>query len=376
MSLQKLVELSHVYGQDKEFVIAGGGNTSFKDASFLFIKGSGTSLASIQASGFVKMNRRALAEIWSKTYPKDTDAREKQVLADLMDAREPEERNKRPSVETLLHDFFPHAFVVHTHPPLVNGLTCSKNGEREMKKLFGTKACWIPTVNPGYILATTVKKALLEHKDKNGALPPYLFMQNHGVLVAADTDAIVKKLYEDLFAQLKSALKRSPDFTPVERDTALAASVKQAIETLLRKGEEGGICLFASNKELDGFLKNETAFIPLSSAFSPDHIVYCGYRPLFVPKTNDWHKALSAGLADYRRRNSNDPKVIAFEGFGIFAYGNSQKSAEIVLDEYMDAVKIAVYAESFGGYQFMPQDQIEFIRNWEVEQYRAKVSAR
>ncbi len=375
MSLQELVELSHLYGQDKEFVIAGGGNTSFKDDSFLFIKGSGTSLANIQASGFVKMNRRALAAIWSKTYPKDTDAREKQVLADLMNAREPEERTKRPSVETLLHDFFPYVFVVHTHPPLVNGLTCSKNGEREMKKLFGSKACWIPTVNPGYILATTVRQALLEHKGKSGAFPPCLFMQNHGVLVAADTGAEVKTLYRELFERLKSVLKRSPDFTPVERDTARVASMKQAVETLLRNGEEGGICLFASNKELDRFLKNETAFLPLSSAFSPDHIVYCGYQPLFVPKTSDWHKALAAGIENYRKRNGNDPKVIAFEGFGICAYGNSQKSAEIVLDEYIDAVKIAVYAESFGGHQFMPPDQIEFIRNWEVEQYRAKVSA-
>ncbi len=104
MSLTTLIEISNYYGRNAEYALAGGGNTSFKNDEYLYIKGSGTTLATISADGFVKMNRRRLAAMWEREYSKNTDKREAQVLADLMDARE--EKDKRPSVETSLHDLF------------------------------------------------------------------------------------------------------------------------------------------------------------------------------------------------------------------------------------------------------------------------------
>ena len=51
MSIEKdiksLVGMSNKYGADAEFVLAGGGNTSYKTDDTLYIKGSGTSLATI-----------------------------------------------------------------------------------------------------------------------------------------------------------------------------------------------------------------------------------------------------------------------------------------------------------------------------------------
>ena len=41
--LEALCEYSHRYGSDPEFVLAGGGNTSYKDENNLWIKGSGSS---------------------------------------------------------------------------------------------------------------------------------------------------------------------------------------------------------------------------------------------------------------------------------------------------------------------------------------------
>ena len=54
MSLEIIAELSRLYGADEAFVLAGGGNTSFKDENFLYIKPSGVSLAAIQPEQFVK----------------------------------------------------------------------------------------------------------------------------------------------------------------------------------------------------------------------------------------------------------------------------------------------------------------------------------
>jgi rhamnose utilization protein RhaD (predicted bifunctional aldolase and dehydrogenase) len=117
MSLEALAEISRFYGSNPEYVIAGGGNTSFKDQSRLHIKASGTSLATLESGDFVKMEREKLRQIWERTYSPDSGKRETEVLADMMAARSPGEE-KRPSVETLLHDILPFTYVVHLHPAM------------------------------------------------------------------------------------------------------------------------------------------------------------------------------------------------------------------------------------------------------------------
>ena len=57
MSLQVITELSHRYGADPAFILAGGGNTSYKDEKYLYVKPSGVSLAAIAEGDFVKMDR-------------------------------------------------------------------------------------------------------------------------------------------------------------------------------------------------------------------------------------------------------------------------------------------------------------------------------
>ena len=57
MSTEILVEFSNRYGKNPAYVLAGGGNTSYKTEDTLWVKGSGTSLAAITEEGFVKMDR-------------------------------------------------------------------------------------------------------------------------------------------------------------------------------------------------------------------------------------------------------------------------------------------------------------------------------
>ena len=65
MSLQTITELSRKYGSDKNFVLAGGGNTSFKDENYLYVKPSGVSLAAITEKDFVKMERSIVRSCFS-----------------------------------------------------------------------------------------------------------------------------------------------------------------------------------------------------------------------------------------------------------------------------------------------------------------------
>ena len=213
MSLEKLIALSHSYGVDTEYVIAGGGNTSWKNDLFMYVKGSGTELGTIQAEGFVKVDLARLDQIWSRSYSDDTDTREEEVLADLMASRYPTEGAKRPSVETLLHALLPFSYVVHTHPALVNGITCSRKGEEAVWKLFGGSAIWVPVTNPGYILAREVKEKIEKHMEEGYDFPQVIFLQNHGVFVSASTEEEIDSIYKKMF----NAIKKKSTGTPLQR---------------------------------------------------------------------------------------------------------------------------------------------------------------
>jgi rhamnose utilization protein RhaD (predicted bifunctional aldolase and dehydrogenase) len=371
MSLEELAEISRVYGSDPEYVIAGGGNTSFKDERYLYIKASGASLASLKSGDFVKMDREKLQRIWENTYPEEAESREAAVLADMMAARAPGEE-KRPSVETLLHAILPFAYVVHLHPALVNGLTCSRGGEKAAGELFGGRSLWIPSVNPGYVLSKIVKDAMDEYKAKKGETPEIIFLQNHGVFAAADSTEGMKSLYRRIMGTIAGAVKRKPDTSGLVNSFGGSEALGEALRLEAGKSREGlWHTWFVRNPEIAGFIKDEKSFYPLSSAFTPDHIVYAGSEPLYIKEgavpEEAWNKRLKeTGLV---------PKIVIFQGLGVFGLGNSEKAAKTATELFIDALKVAVYSESFGGPLFMSEDQIRFINNWEVERYRSKESA-
>ena len=75
MDLSTLVKMSNTYGSNPAYVLAGGGNTSVKDDTTLYVKGSGTQLATIKAEEFVEMSRARLNEIMK------TDQKSKNLCA-------------------------------------------------------------------------------------------------------------------------------------------------------------------------------------------------------------------------------------------------------------------------------------------------------
>ena len=62
--LDVIVKLSRFFGADPSFVLAGGGNTSCKMDDVLYVKGSGTALATMTRDGFVKMDREEAKRGW------------------------------------------------------------------------------------------------------------------------------------------------------------------------------------------------------------------------------------------------------------------------------------------------------------------------
>ncbi|MBO6062695.1 MAG: SDR family NAD(P)-dependent oxidoreductase, partial [Bacteroidales bacterium] len=69
------------------------------------------------------------------------------------------------------------------------------------------------------------------------------------------------------------------------------------------------------------------------------------------------------------------PKVLLVKGIGLVAVGDHAKNAGIITEVFLDAMKVAFYAGSFGGEHPMEPAWIDFIDNWEVENYRRKVAS-
>jgi rhamnose utilization protein RhaD (predicted bifunctional aldolase and dehydrogenase) len=303
--LDALVDVSRRYGCDPDWVLAGGGNTSLKDGSVLYVKASGAALGSISEAGFCAVSRGGLDAIWAKAYPSGADEREAAVLADLMAARMPGE-SKRPSVETLMHGLFPQAYVVHTHPALVNGMACGKEGREAFGRLLGDIAIWVPFVEPGYILARTVKEEMADYRSRKGEWPSVMVMQNHGLLVAADGIEGIDRLSREVVERLRQELGRSPDLAAQAVDARRAAAATAALSALA-----GGSAAILELADLETLRRASSRlfFHPLSSAFSPDHIVYAGHEFLYA----EGPEGLETAWSGYVARNGQAPKVAAWE---------------------------------------------------------------
>ena len=365
--IDNLIAVSRKYGADSRFVIAGGGNTSYKDATHLWVKASGHALATIDEEGFAVMDRARLDAMATKTYPADAAEREAQVKEDLSDANLT--RGRRPSVETSLHNCMNFSYVVHLHPTLVNGLMCSVTAEKRCAELF-PDALYVGYTDPGYTLFKKVYDAIGQWKAQRGSEPQVIFLQNHGIFVAADTVAEIDAIYEDVMTKLEALVAPLPEGeTPV---CDCVSEVLPAIRQILSRGGRGLKTLqVTKNALVDEFLANPKGVL---TPFSPDGIVYCKSEYIVVDGENKAAEA-EEKIEAYVTRRGHTPKVLLIKGIGLVAVGDNAKNARVITEVFLDAMKVAFYARSFGGEHGMEPAWIDFIDNWEVENYRRTVGA-
>ena len=373
-NLESLIEISRKYGSDPRYVIAGGGNTSCKDSERLWVKASGYSLATITEEGFAVLDRSLLNPMGEKSYSKDVAQREEQVKNDLSAACITKDR--RPSVETSLHNCINYTFVVHTHPTTVNALMCAADAADVCAKLF-PDAVFVPYTDPGYTLFKKVYDRIQAYKTRNGKEPQVIFLQNHGIFVGADTTAEIEEIYAGIFDRIESRLKKKLP----QGDTPVCDCVCKtipAIRTILSRGGRGLKTLkVTKNALVDEFISSKDAFKAVSVPFSPDEIVYCKSEYIYIESENcdDIVKQAEKKIEAYVGKRGHTPKVLLIKGIGLVAVGDNARNAQIITDVFSDAMKIAFLSKAFGGQHPMTARQIAFIDNWEVENYRRKVSA-
>ncbi|OGV43986.1 MAG: hypothetical protein A2X48_05405 [Lentisphaerae bacterium GWF2_49_21] len=353
-----IAELSRLYGADPRFVLAGGGNTSYKDEKNLYIKPSGIALAEITEKDFVKMDRARIRELFTIIPPLESKERESLVKR-VMEIAVCPDSSGRPSVEAPLHEAMNSTFVVHLHPALVNGMTCGKDGREKCSELF-PDSLWIDYIDPGYSLAMYVQREIAKFAETKGKQPEVIFIQNHGVFVGCNSADGIKRIYSHMMDKLMSYYDEKNVKIELEKDIADSKTVVELspkLRTWLGDGSSRMI------------VKSSATMKVAEGPLTPDHIVYAKSFSLISNKID------SAAIAKFAEQKGYKPLVVSIPEKAVFTVARTLKDARTVELLAGDAALVQQLTSAFGGPNYLLGKSYKFIENWEVESYRKKVAS-
>lgn len=347
--LEKLAYLSRRFGVDAH-VKGGGGNSSVKDDRTVWVKPSGSAMSSMEAEKFVALDREKLLRLDSISINDDV-ARREELARNFVAVAVEHGSTGRPSVEAPLHNLFSAAYVMHTHPPLVNGMTCAVDGQEVCTRLF-PEAMWMDYVDPGITLYHEIREKFAEYKADYGKEPQVIILKNHGIFVAGDTPDRIEQRYETIFDKLTDQYRRAsiPLTLPQGQSSPLPEEIN-AIKASLSPEETHTIVVTAS-------------FDVASGPLTPDHIVY---MKAFAHTGDISEESISA----FKAQEGYTPKIFVTDN-AVCAVGQSPQNASVALDLAIDGALVKQLTEAFGGPEYMTTRASDFIENWEVESYRRK----
>src|SRR5690348_13241667 len=134
----------------------------------------------------------------------------------------------RPSIETLLHAFVPHAHVYHTHADAVTSLTDTPDSEKLIRKVFGDELGFVPYTRPGFTLSKWVGKIAKSNMHLKGVI-----LDKHGLITWGSTakEAYDRTIQFCIRAEnfIQTARRKRPNplgaiskpFSPVERQAQM-----------------------------------------------------------------------------------------------------------------------------------------------------------
>jgi rhamnulokinase len=394
--LEQLIELAQRFGRDPEFSRGGGGNVSAKVDGILYIKPSGVALATLTAEDLVPLD---MAPLLALLHADDAagepavDDREDRLTRTAMAARLADTGGRRPSVELLFHAFLPEQFVLHTHPVLINAVTCNRDGVALAARLFGDEAVWVPYTDPGLPLARAIVEARRAFVVRTGQpAPPITLMQNHGIIVAADAPSEIDKRSTWLVATVRAAMDTAAAgaaaagvdpatgvMDPV-RSQVLVDVIAPSLRGLLTSGHVR-VILFDGTPHAAAFTASPAGRgVVLGGPLTPDQIVYTGSWPLLVDAPEDVApdivpSLLRDRLAEYVVAHATPPIIVVVPSLGLFAAGERWDEADTARHVYLDMLRVAEGALSIGGVRALAHAERTFIETWEAEVYRRGVAA-
>jgi rhamnose utilization protein RhaD (predicted bifunctional aldolase and dehydrogenase)/NAD(P)-dependent dehydrogenase (short-subunit alcohol dehydrogenase family) len=386
-AITDLVALARRFGTDTEFSRAGGGNVSVKVNGVLHIKPSGVPLATLTAEHLVPLRIEPLLAFLADAAAGPDTTGSDPVLRLAASARL-DGLERRPSVELLFHALMTERFVVHTHPIVLNSVSCNSDGEALVTRLFGEQALWIPYTDPGLPLARAIAAARSEYTGRHGVPAPRVtILQNHGIVVTGETATEVGETSAWLMRVVTAELGRLPVPAglpePVEasRARSLVESLAPALRALLGEDAARGILVFDDSPLAARFTLTDAgrAFVG-GGPLTPDQIVYAGSWPLVLDVAEDAGPddvlaRVLEGVEAHVAATGERPIIVIVPGIGLFAAGGTWAQADTARHIYLDALRVGEGALRLGGVRALAPAERRFIEDWEAEAYRKGVAA-
>ena len=211
--MDKFIQASRRLGENKIYVQGAGGNCSIKEDGILFVKASGYLMKDIALQkGIVQLPYKKLITYFSKKHIY-TKENEKHFLQ-LIDNSLISQKDCKPSMETGFHAVIPSKYIFHLHSVYANIFTCMKDGDKQLQKLFPNESfIFLPYINPGYELALRL------YKTNN--IPQIIFLQNHGMIIHANSLTSCLKKIEKVHQTIEEYLKKKNVFIRFQINTSI-----------------------------------------------------------------------------------------------------------------------------------------------------------
>ncbi|HXF65823.1 MAG TPA: bifunctional aldolase/short-chain dehydrogenase [Burkholderiales bacterium] len=383
--LELRVYSSRLLGREPSLVLHGGGNTSVKvrernavgeEEDILYVKGSGSDLAAIEADGFAPVRMAHLLKL-ARLEALSDSLMMNELATQVTRAGAP-----APSVEAILHAILPHKFVDHTHADALLAVTNTAEGERRAREIYGRDTVIVPYVMPGFALARECARRL-EAEANSSTIGMVLL--NHGIF---SFGASARESYErmiELVTRAEDYLARQGAWAlPEPRAQPPRTALRLALARLRRELSEcaGFPLVLATSPEpraLEFARRSDVAALSQQGPATPDHVI----RTKRVPMLGRDVAAYAAAYRDYFNRHAPRarepktmldpaPRVVLDPEFGLACAGRSAREAAIAREIYSHTIEVILRAHALGGYRALPERDIFEVEYWELEQAKLK----
>jgi rhamnulose-1-phosphate aldolase/alcohol dehydrogenase len=402
--LDELVYRSNLLGADRAIANQGGGNTSTKgrtldhagrETRVLWVKGSGTDLATITAAGFAALRLDEVLLLRSREAMDDAE------MVNYLRRTALSPDGPRPSIEAVLHAFVPAPCVDHTHPDSVIALTSTPAGRELVAEAFGDEVVWLNYQRPGFDMSRRIAELLDGNLQARAVL-----LEKHGLVTWGETGEEAYHSTLEFVGRAADALARAGGdhlglggrrvrtLDEAESDDLLAASLPSLRGALLQ--DAAGVVLEVDRSpDAVAFASSERApEVSQIGAPCPDHLINTKHKPLVVDFDPDGDGGLSLGdlfrrgvdgyaewYQSYYERNLSDesrpfpmdpagPRVVLLPGVGIVTSGADAGRARFARDLYHRAIAVQNTADAAGGFRSLSEAEAFAIEYWPLERYK------
>jgi rhamnose utilization protein RhaD (predicted bifunctional aldolase and dehydrogenase)/NAD(P)-dependent dehydrogenase (short-subunit alcohol dehydrogenase family) len=371
---------SRLLGAQPSLVLHGGGNTSVKTTvpdvfgdpvEVLYVKGSGSDLATIDRTGFTALRLDALKALLRLDSLSDSRMMN-ELRAARLDASAPD-----PSVESLLHALLPYAAVQHSHADAIVALTDQPDGIALTGRVLGPGIVVVPYVMPGFDLARYCARL-----DLTGAAG--LVLAHHGLFTFGDT---TRSAYEWHLELIDRASAHLDPYRPQWTD-APAPPVAPVTIAALRKeiSDAAGIPMVVrrtDDNRVRGFVgRGDLGEVATRGPLTPDHVIRTKRIPLLGTDVGGYAKAYAAAFEEHRHRRGVPltmldpaPRVLLDPAYGMLTAGPRAVDAQIAADIYAHTIDVIATAEAMDGYRALDPAELFDVEYWELEQAKLKRGA-